>query len=115
MTAYFMATKSPAAQTRLNLRKAMNAQRIQLPHGSVTQNGNYISLKTDSYSQRLSFYLEVAKELQDYLKTIGIHVCTEEAYVCKADNSTSRLNCVSVWYPYSGDMSAIPFNDSCKN
>ena len=85
---------------------------MNLSMGRVTQNGFWISYKTNCYCKEIGFYQKLAKELRARLKDIGVK--TKGAYEADSvKNRGSRQNCLTISV-YSTDerMSKIPFQDS---
>lgn len=64
--------------------------------GTITQNGYYVSLKTDLYSDYLHVYIKLAQELKDWLKANGLKPAKKEMKMEKSLNSNSRKHCITV-------------------
>lgn len=85
---------------------------MNLSMGRLTQNGFWISYKTNCYCKEIGFYQNLAKELRAKLKSMGIK--TKGAYEAETvSSSRSRQNCLTISV-YSTDerMIKIPFQDS---
>lgn len=86
--------------------------------GLITQNGYYVSLKTDMYSDHLSTFNELAKELRAWLRKNKILPKRGEMKMQKSYESRSRKNCITVYTtvvdqnPY---FKAIPHSDDAVN
>lgn len=83
----------------------------KLSCGWVSHNGSWISYKTRSYSERLTFYQELAEELCKFLDDNSITYDKESLSVAHAQNSSYRKYCVTVFV--NGSDGRLPFENSC--
>lgn len=84
-------------------------QVMQLSKGRVTQNGNWISYKTEVSGESINFYQELAAELRAFLTKKGIGT-DGDFHVAHAVNSTSRKGCVTVKvFSSDSSMNVFPF------
>ncbi len=81
-----------------------------LPNGHVTQNGTYISYKTEMYGEFNSIFQKLHYELTQFLKKHDIKYVKKDFRICKAVESPRRKHCVTVMVeskdqtlPYSPD------------
>lgn len=81
--------------------------------GYITQNNYWISLKTRIYSNRISFHQKLANELADFLTANGFEFDADSFEVDFANNSNSRLGCVTV--KVSGKAESLPFERDAIN
>lgn len=61
----------------------------------LSQNGTYISYKTDWYGDSLSFFNELGKALTDFLKKSNIPFMDDSITICKAEG-TRRKGTITV-------------------
>lgn len=95
----------------------------KLSHGVVTQNGTYISYKTDWYADNNSSFQKFHAELVVFLNRNKIGFKKDDFKIYKSDNSRSRLRCVTITvdidkHDLSGNYvnaEVLPYENDCIN
>ncbi len=82
-----MGTKTTKKTTKIDNR---------LKKGVVTQNGSYISYKTEWYGEWNSFHQELFHELKTFLEKNKIRFKGDDFKVRLSDNSNRRKGCVTI-------------------
>lgn len=77
----------------------------------LSQNGNYISYKTNWYGDSLSFFNELGKSLTDFLEKSNIPFMDDSITICKAQgtrrNGTITVRVTSNYTGLSFDSNSI--------
>lgn len=85
----------------------------KLSKGVVTQNGHYISYKTDCYTDWNSFFQQFYYELRQFLILNNIAFKDGDFMIHKADDSASRKGCVTI--SIEMDLSVRSVGDEMKD
>lgn len=86
-----------------------------LSKGKVTQNGNWVSYKTDYYSESINFFQKCSEELNEQLEKLGI-LNDGDYHAGRSYNSDNRKNCVTVRVASTDPkMSVFPFEGDAVN
>lgn len=84
-----------------------------LSYGTVTQNGYYISYKTNMYSDYNSFFQKLHYELTEFLNEKGIKYVKKDFRINKAENSRHRKGCITI--SVESTDQTLPFSSDSVN